>query len=460
MDRHTSHAVVGKRQERERGASTVEYVGIIIAVAVLIGALLVVFPSVGDSLADGAKTAVCKITGGDCSSGSGSNQAESSENNGTQPGQYANASNGGQQTTDPAFVSQAVKDLRDALAGGLFGVRSGDLEDARQVIEALGGAEIDALIAQMSDDELRQWVDQLNDSWLFGGWNASERRQLWELFASRASKDTIDRLARFTDELQPSFNQVGGDSARDDPTSPANTGQYGELPHSLFTNGASPDDVSQGAIGDCWWIASMMAVAQANPQVIQDAITINPNGTYTVRLYDQNGNPVQVTVTPDMVLNPDGTPAFVDNNGQQVSGNYELWPMVLEKALALHYGEFADIEGGNASVGLSALTGLPSSNTDPGVLSAQDLRSVLDGGGAIGLSSLADGTHNPLYADTVPSAQRLRTGHAYYVSDVDVAAGTVTVVNPWGTAQYPPLTLTYDEFVSAFRQVRTNEVTK
>ena len=59
-------------------------------------------------------------------------------------------------------------------------------------------------------------------------------------------------------------------------------------------------------------MTSMMAVAQADPSVIRDAITLNANGTYTVRLY-ADGDAVDVTVTPEMVLMPDGSPAFAAN---------------------------------------------------------------------------------------------------------------------------------------------------
>ena len=52
--------------------------------------------------------------------------------------------------------------------------------------------------------------------------------------------------------------------------------------------------------GDCWYIASLQAVARSNPRIIEEAITDNGNGTYTVRLY-HDGKPVYLTVTGDQV---------------------------------------------------------------------------------------------------------------------------------------------------------------
>ncbi|MGY4643447.1 C2 family cysteine protease [Cellulomonas sp. URHB0016] len=237
------------------------------------------------------------------------------------------------------------------------------------------------------------------------------------------------------------------------PTSPANTGKYGEVEHSLFVGSVSPTDVSQGQIGDCWYMASMMAVAQADPDLIRQAITQNANGSYTVRLYP-DGKAVNVTVTPDMVLMSNGDPAFASNDGRV--SPYELWPMVLEKALAVQYGDYDEIEGGYTEVGMTLLTGVPSEHHDTDDLSIGDLAGVLADGGAIGLSSLPN-DDNPYYKDD-KGVDQLHSHHAYYVQSVDVKNGTVTVVNPWGIASYPPITMDYDDYVDAFRAVDTNAV--
>lgn len=452
---------------------TLEYLGVIVVAALLVGAVVtaVVRFDLGETLACelrsiGTQAGTCggpEVPTTYDSDGSGDGAAASSrpaddgggsDTPSTDP-DYLNASDD-QPTADQDKVDDASETIDDALDGGFWGVRGGDLEDAKDAVAALNGAEIDALIAGMDDAELEHWFNEMDDGWFGDGWDREQRRELWEIFAAKASRTTLDRLATLTDELQPRFDDVGGDTARDDPTSPANVGAYGEVEHALVVGSISPGDVSQGQLGDCWFVASMMAVAQADPGVIERAITANPNGTYTVRLYD-DGSPVDVTVTPEMVLNPDGTPAFVANNGG--TEPYEMWPMVLEKAMALHWGDYDDIESNTADVGLAALTGRPSENTDPGELSAAELDEILADGGAVALSSLkaSDGKDSPLY-DAERGSDVLYSGHAYYVSSVDVEKGLVTVVNPWGIASNPPITLTYDEFTQGFRQVRANEV--
>lgn len=468
-DEQRSSGAGGRGRDGERGAGTLEYVGIVVVAAILVAAVVtaVVRADLGRTLACelrsvGTQAGTCGGPDVPTTYGPGEDGAAAPDGGGGGPATPVANEDGYEGAAPPEAVDQdkvdaALDDLRDALDGGFLGVREGDLDDAQDALEGLNGAEIDAVIAAMSDEELEEWVDQLDDGWLTGGWDRERRRELWNLLASRASQKTLDRLAGITPELQPDFRDVGGDGARDDPDSPANVGTTGELPHELVIDGAHPLDVRQGSIGDCWWIASMMAVAQANPELIERAITANPNGTYTVRLYD-DGSPVDVVVTPEMVLWPDGSPAFVDN---QVRGgkDYELWPLVLEKALALRYGDYEDIEGGHASEGLEMLTGRESRTYDPDDISAADMRSVLDDGGAVAVSSMAKdkGKGKPLYAEDA-GARRLFEGHAYYVQSVDLDKGTVTVVNPWGINDWPPVTLTVAEFEENFREVQTNEV--
>ena len=466
--------------DRERGAASLEYVGAILVVAALVGALLLAVSGVGATIATklecafqsiGSQAGTCggpdvpttyDADGDDDGGVSGSlpmrpDDGGSASDTGDDGTRYDNASST-TPTADQDTVDDALDDVRDALDGGFFGVRGGDLDDAKDALEDLNGAEVDALIRGMSDDELRDWIDELDDGWVGGGWDREKRRSLWELIVSKASKATLDRLAGLTDEIQPSFDDVGGDGARDDPESVANTAEYDEVNHQLLVNGIDPMDIAQGAIGDCWYMASLMAVAQADPSVIEDAITQNANGTYTVRLYD-DGEPVNITVTPEMVVREDD-PAFSYQSKYQLDDGtlgYELWPLVMEKALALHWGDYAAIEGDSPGLGLEVVTGQSSSSSDlDDAPSVTELDSLLDGGGAVTLASFGEGDDLP---DTYGSASDggLVTGHAYYVKSVDAKKGTVTVVNPWGSS-YAPITLTYAEFQDSFSTIYTNGV--
>lgn len=104
-----------------------------------------------------------------------------------------------------------------------------------------------------------------------------------------------------------------------------NGSQYEKINGPIDDGDITADDVSQGALGDCWFISSMMGVANANPELLRDNIKDNGDGTYDVTLYD-DGKPVVVRVSGDFPANQ-GDPTYADNNG----GNRELWaPAVRE----------------------------------------------------------------------------------------------------------------------------------
>ena len=89
-----------------------------------------------------------------------------------------------------------------------------------------------------------------------------------------------------------------------------------------------PADVNQHAIGDCCALAVMASMAYQYPGFIKDIITDNGNHTYTVKMYDPQANPVNVTVSSKFLcnddLNPDG-----------VTGKHGVicWSGILEKAI-------------------------------------------------------------------------------------------------------------------------------
>ena len=81
----------------------------------------------------------------------------------------------------------------------------------------------------------------------------------------------------------------GDDAAAEDPV--------------LF-DGVAPSDIAQGALGDCWLLAALAAVAEF-PSYFEDAIfetkTFSPEGEYALKLYDI-GKKAWETVTVDSYI--------------------------------------------------------------------------------------------------------------------------------------------------------------
>jgi Calpain family cysteine protease len=100
--------------------------------------------------------------------------------------------------------------------------------------------------------------------------------------------------------------------------------KYSTVDKPLFgSDGPTMSDIQQGALGDCYLLASLAEVAKQNPSAISSMITDNGNGTYGVRFY-VDGESRYVTVNNQLA---DGGTDF--NSATQ-----HIWASVVETAFA------------------------------------------------------------------------------------------------------------------------------
>lgn len=209
----------------------------------------------------------------------------------------------------------------------------------------------------------------------------------------------------------------------------------------VVVDGVEMSDAKQGYLGDCWFVASMMSLARTNPEIIESAIVDNGDGTYDVTLYD-DGKPVVVTVSNELPTVAEGDPAYADND----SSTRELWPMLLEKAAAQHLGgDYEDIVGDKPERGLELLTGKEADVYEDGFgfwddldqPPAAELYERFQAG-----DSMVFSTHGE---DKSIGDHKLIGAHAYVITDVS-PEGDVTLQNPWGVSEHPPITVPYEDF--------------
>ena len=86
-----------------------------------------------------------------------------------------------------------------------------------------------------------------------------------------------------------------------------------------------PEAINQGNIGDCYFLASLAAVAQTQPEKIRDAITDNHDGTYTVAFPGAKGEKIKVDAPTQSELG-------LYNGGTK----YGTWAAIMESA----YGKY------------------------------------------------------------------------------------------------------------------------
>ena len=114
----------------------------------------------------------------------------------------------------------------------------------------------------------------------------------------------------------------------------------------LFAGGGpTKDDIFQGGVGDCYFMATLSAIADANPDYIKQMVIDLGDGTYAVRFHDASQ---EIYVRVDADLWVDGGMLEYADLGQEAS----LWVPIVEKAYAFFrkgQGTYASIAYGNST---------------------------------------------------------------------------------------------------------------
>ncbi len=235
--------------------------------------------------------------------------------------------------------------------------------------------------------------------------------------------------------------------------------QYQDIEGDIFVDGAALTDVQQGAAGDCYFVAALASIVEHNPEMLENMITDNQNGTYTVSFGGDLGD---VTVDDDFAVYQNGNTVYA---GTDSGAGTELWVAIIEKAFAQANGSYEAIESGNAAVAIGQITGQTSfTSSHPSNFQPADLQASLANNQSITASSLS--SNNGKKEET---AFGIVTSHAYVVTDVQQNANgkwVVTVYNPWGNDGRGSVAITgaddgfiemsYEEFSANFREVQVS----
>ena len=240
--------------------------------------------------------------------------------------------------------------------------------------------------------------------------------------------------------------------------------RYQPVPGDAFIEGPGdgraihPNDVRQGALGDCYFIAALAAIARSDPQTLEKNIRDNRDGSYTVTLYERRPwwkrgadfTPREIRVSPEFP-GKNGRLAFAQG-GDSLANKTELWVALYEKALATVAGSYSAIEGGVGHLAMEAITGTPSVSLVPSAQSPEVIARALREGDAVTAGTLPTvlAKDERLFKDGT-----LVASHEYYVVGADPARGTVTVRNPYGW-QFGATTLSIEDFVRCFGRVSIN----
>ncbi|XGB43602.1 MAG: C2 family cysteine protease [Nodosilinea sp. LVE1205-7] len=218
----------------------------------------------------------------------------------------------------------------------------------------------------------------------------------------------------------------------DRPTLTSSSYTYQYASGSLFQNGAGVNDIVQGALGDCYYLATLSSIAQEKPSYIQNMFADNGDNTFTVRFFN-NGAADYLTVDRYLPTNSAGYRAYAGWGGGPISSSSnELWVALAEKAYAqlaqsgwsrssTANNAYGDIEGGWMDAVIRQVTGLAATSQSITSMNQTQLINLVN-------------SNQILTAGFVYGAgYGVVNGHAYTMTAYNSTNSTFHLRNPWGT---------------------------
>ena len=193
--------------------------------------------------------------------------------------------------------------------------------------------------------------------------------------------------------------------------------------------------MKQGAIGNCWFISGVAALAEFPGRVeklfLNNSNELSRTGVYGINFYTL-GFPQTIIIDDylPLVQREDGkyTTLYAD-----ISDDFGIWVAIIEKAFAKRYGNYEHIIAGIPSEAIRTLTGSPYTmheHKDMDVEALWQLLSHHDRNDDF----ITCGTEGA--DDTKRNLSGLAKGHAYtMMGTVKLSNGTrlVKIRNPWGS---------------------------
>lgn len=187
------------------------------------------------------------------------------------------------------------------------------------------------------------------------------------------------------------------------------------------------NDVNQGQLGDCYFLAALAAIADTQPQRIRRQLRVvspNESEVYIGKRW--------IPVSHTLASGNYGGLSYVRADSVYRDGKriYELWPGLYEKALVLKGGGYTNVEGGAVWTGLK-LMGYKTKTILPLVNTSSLMRRALNN--ALARKQPITIAFPPLIEKTSTGKKTGIVGSHVYAITGSPDGRRYTLYNPWGS---------------------------
>ncbi|KAF9109361.1 hypothetical protein BGX27_007691 [Mortierella sp. AM989] len=203
----------------------------------------------------------------------------------------------------------------------------------------------------------------------------------------------------------------------------------------FFLNGASPDDIKQGSVGDCWFVASLAVISNIPGLLEQLCVKKNEQvGVYGF-IFFKDGDWVSTVVDDQLFYKIDPVTSRRMLYFSSCNDDRESWLPLMEKAYAKIHGDYETLTGGYTSEGIEDLTGGTASMLFCGDILDKD-KFWEEEMKQVNKATLMGCSIN--YQEDDPERHGIQAGHAYSVLNVAEYEGErlVHIRNPWGEIEW------------------------
>lgn len=292
------------------------------------------------------------------------------------------------------------------------------------VLVSIGGGTADSVRGDAGRDEF--WID-----------DASTENVLDADFWGESLAGTVHKVGVFANAASKELNgQNLTDPDFSDNRTPYTPDVKNFSSHPLFADsGPNQDDIVQGQVGDCYFLAGLSSTARVDAQRIKNSVVDLGDGTYAAEFFD-GSNWKFYRVDGDLATYNGTSSLYYANYGASQS----IWVPIMEKAFAdfrSGSNSYNSIHGGGVNEPFTDLAGAPASVWDSSSQNntLMNIKNALTAGKAVdALTPNSNATNGcPCVKWHVYSVESVQTTKFYLpiIGWIEIPT-SITLRNPWG----------------------------